>query len=259
MKYTYKNILDSLPVKKNSNSSWWVKLWVRRISFVFTYLFINMGFSSNAVSVLSVFVVLAACVCYAIPFTPCIIAAIVLINFWLVLDCVDGNIARCKKSKTVYGEFVDDIGGYFTVAFVYLAIGVCTYNFGGVLFGKNNMWLVVLGAVSSICDILARLIHKDYIHFTDKTLSAEELQAKNAVASYEVTDKHSMSYIRRRIGKELGISGTFMPLTIICAIFNAYDLMTMFYFLFNGFALLSTAFVYIYKADKYDKLHGEKK
>ena len=258
MKYTYKQIIDSLPVKKNSNSSWWVKLWVRRVSFLFTYIFINLGFSSNAVSVLSIFVVLAACVCYMIPWVPCMIAAIILINFWLVLDCVDGNIARCKKMKTVYGEFVDDIGGYFTVAFVYLAIGVCAYNFGGVLFGEKNIWLVVLGGASSICDILARLIHKDYVHFTDKTLSVDELKSQNSVESYEVTNKRSLSYIRRRVGKEIGVSGAFMLLTIVCAIFKAYDLMTVFYFLFNGCALFLTAVMYIYKADKYDREYMKK-
>ena len=174
MKYTYKQILDSLPVKKNSNSSWWVKLWVRRLSFFFTYIFINLGLSPNSVSVLSIFVTLTACALFLVPAKWAVVTAAVLINFWLVLDCVDGNIARCRKQKTAYGEFVDDIGGYYTVAFVYLAIGVCAYNFGGAVFEQNNMWLIVMGGVSSICDILARLIHKDFEHFTDKTLTEEE-------------------------------------------------------------------------------------
>jgi len=255
MKYTYKQILDSLPVKKNSNSSWWVKLWVRKASFFFTYIFINLGFSPNGVSVFSIFISLAACALFMTPAKWAVIAAVVLINFWLVLDCVDGNIARCRKQKTVYGEFVDDIGGYYTVAFVYLAIGVCAYNFGGVLFGQNNMWLIVMGGVSSVCDILARLIHKDYEHFTDKTLTETERKEKNSHESYEVTDKKSLNYIRRRIGKEIGISGSFMLFTILCYIFNAYDLMTLFYFLFNGAALLATTILFIYKADKYDRKH----
>lgn len=253
MKYTYQQILDSLPVKKNSNSSWWVKLWVRKVSFFFTYVFINLGFSPNGVSVLSIFVTLGACALFMVPAKWAIIAAVVLINFWLVLDCVDGNIARCRKQKTVYGEFVDDIGGYYTVAFVYLAIGVCAYNFGGALFGQNNIWLIVMGGVSSVCDILARLIHKDYEHFTEKILTEEERREKNSHESYEVTDKKSLSYIRRRIGKEIGISGSFMLLAIICCIFNAYDLMTIVYFLFNGAALLATTVLFIYKADKYDR------
>lgn len=253
MKYTYQQILNSLPVKKNSNSSWWVKLWVRRVSFFFTYVFINLGFTPNGVSVLSIFVTLAACALFMIPLKGTVIAAVILINFWLVLDCVDGNIARCIKQKTAYGEFVDDIGGYYTVAFVYLVIGVCGYNFGGVVLKQNTSCMIVMGAISSVCDILARLIHKDYEHFTDKTLSELEWHEKNRHESYEVTNKKSLSYIRRRIGKEIGISGSFMPLVILCGIFNAYDIMTIIYFLFNGAALLATTVLFIYKADKYDR------
>ena len=255
MKYTFKQILASLPVKKNSNSSWWVKLWVRKASFLFTYIFINLGFSPNGVSVLSIFVTLAAAAFFMTPAKWAVITAVVLINFWLVLDCVDGNIARCRKQKTVYGEFVDDAGGYFTVAFIYLAIGVCAYNFGGRLLAQGNMWLIVMGGMSSICDILARLIHKNFEYYTDKTLTEQERQEKYGHESYEVTDKRSISYLRRRLGKELGISGLFMPLTIVCCIFNAYDLMTMFYFLFNGGALLATTVLLIYKGDKYDRDH----
>lgn len=248
MKYSYKYILESLPKKKNANSSWWVKLLIRKLSFPFTYLFINLGFSANAVSVLSVLTVIAGCICYCLPGTAALVAAIILTNFWLLLDCVDGNIARCKKQKTVFGEFVDDIGGYYIESLVYLAIGICVYNYGGVLFPAQNHWIVVIGAVSSIVNVLARLIHKDYGHFA---IHAD----KSVQETHTVDDRGSLYYIRQRVSKEFGISGMFMPLTIICAIFKAYDLMTIFYLLFNGFALLSTTVIYIYKADKYDRTH----
>ncbi len=249
MSYSFQKIIESLPKKKNSNSSWWVKLWVRRVSFLFTYLLINLGFSSNAVSVLSVFVSIAAFICFAVPGTVSMIVAVVLINLWLILDCVDGNIARCKKMKTVYGEFVDDIGGYYVVAFVYLAISICAYHQGG-LFINGSFWIVVVGAVSSICDILARLINKDYVNFSKKRTDYVE-------TDYTNESKKSLSFIRRRIGKEIGVSGLFMPFAIIGAIFSAYDVMTVFYALFNGAALLSTTVIYIYKADKYDKDHRQ--
>ncbi len=250
MRYSFNKIVESLPAKKNSNSSWWVKLWVRKASFPFTYLFINMGFSPNVVSVLSIFFVLAACVGYALSTPASIITAVVLINVWLILDCVDGNIARCRKQKTTYGEFVDDIGGYYTVAFIYLAIGLCVYNIGGALTEANNKWMLVAGGVASICDILARLINKDYVNFSKNR--ADFIQE-----DYRTESKYSLSYVRRRVGKELGVSGMFMFLTIICAIYNAYDLMVWFYLIFNCFALLSTSAIYIYKADKYDRTHSQ--
>lgn len=248
MKYSYKYIVDSLPVKKNSNSSWWVKLWVRKASFPFTFLFINLGFSPNAVSVLSIAFVLAACVGYVISTPATIITAVVLINVWLILDCVDGNIARCRKQKTIYGEFVDDIGGYYVVAFIYLAIAFCVYNIGGLLVGDGNKWILAAGGVASICDILARLINKDYVNFSKN-------RSDYVQDDYRTESKKSLSYVRRRVGKELGISGMFMPLTIVCAIWHCYDLLVLFYLLFNGFALLSTTIIYIYRADKYDRTH----
>ncbi len=244
MKYTFKGIIKSLPVKKNSNSSWWVKLWVRRISFLFTYLFINLGFSSNAVTAVSILVTLAGCVCFAISTNGCVIAAVILINLWLILDCVDGNIARCKQQKKRYGEFIDAMGGYFTVAFVYLAMGICTFHRGGVLLPENCEWILIGGAVSSVCDILARLIYTNYCVFNQTDgVSEEKAQQEN---------KRSINYLRKRVSKELGLSGMFMPAIIIAAIFNAYDIVTLFYLAFNGFALLSTAVIYFYKANKHD-------
>ena len=197
-------------------------------------------------SVLSIGVTVAACVCFAISTPACVVAAVVLINLWLVLDCVDGNIARCRRRPTVYGEFVDDIGGYYTVAFIYLAVALCAYNTGGVLFGAQNKWVLVMGALASICDVLARLINKDYVNFSKNRPDYRE-------EDYKTESKKSLSYIRRRVGKELGISGLFMPFAIVCAIFGAFDVMALFYLVFNGFALLSTTALYIYKADKFDR------
>ena len=248
MYYSFRKIVESLPVKKNSNSSWWVKLWVRKASFPFTYLIINMGFSPNAVSVLSIAFVLAACAGYVISTPAAIITAVVLINVWLILDCVDGNIARCRKQKTIYGEFVDDIGGYYVVAFIYLAIAFCVYNIGGCWVDARNKWILAAGGVACICDILARLINKDYVNFSKN-------RSDYVQDDYRTESKKSLSYVRRRVGKELGVSGLFMPFTIVGAIWHCYDLLVLFYLLFNGFALLSTTVIYIYKADKYDRTH----
>ena len=67
-------------------------------------------------------------------------------------------------------------------------------------------------------------------------------------------DKKSINYLRKRISKELGISGLFMPLTIIGYLFNCYSFIVLFYLCFNGFALISTAVMYAYKANSYDSM-----
>ena len=245
MQYTFKNIITSLPQTKNSKSSWWVKLWVRKASFIFTYLFINLGWSSNAVSYLSIFISLAACICFTIPNSSTLITAVILINFWLILDCVDGNIARCKKQKKTYGEFIDAMSGYFTVAFVYIALGIASYNNGGTIFAKGNIDIIIIGAIASICDILARLI---YVNFC----SVKTTDDIGQIEKQKTEKKHTINYLRKRISKEFGLSGLFMPLTICGLLFNCFDFIVIFYFAFNGFALISTTIMYAWKAEKYD-------
>lgn len=248
MKFTFKKIKESLPANYNAESSWWVKLWVRKASFLLTWFFINLGFSSNAVTAVSIFVTLAACVFYAIPSTWALITAVITINLWLVLDCVDGNIARCIKQKKLYGSFIDAVGGYYTVGFIYLAIGIAAYNNGGIIVGKSNMWILIAGAVSSISDILARLIYTNYCSILrkDEVDGISEEKKKQQ-------EKYSLNWLRKRVGREFGISGFFMLFTIIGAFFNCNDLLTIFYLLFNGFALLSTTIIYFLKANNYDK------
>lgn len=248
MKYKYKDVVMSLPKKKNSNSSLWVQLVTRKLSFPFTYLFINMGFSANGVSILSIFFAIASAVCFMIPSKSCVIAAFILANFWLLLDCVDGNVARVKKQKTYFGEFVDDIGGYYIEAFIYVSMSVCVYNFGGIFVSPKNYLIIILGASSSIFNILSRLIYKNYCHFADYADTSAQEQ-------HTVDDKRSLYYIRNRISKEFGISGLFMPAIIVCGFLNSYDILVLFYLLFNAFALLSTTVIYIYKAEKYDRTH----
>lgn len=243
MTYSYKYIVDSLPKTKNSKSSWWVKLWVRKTSFIFTYLFINLGWSSNAVSYLSVFVSLAACALFCAGSNVCNIIAVVLINFWLILDCVDGNIARCKKQRKLYGEFIDAMSGYFTVAFIYLALSVAAFYQKDSFLGENAT-IIILGAITSISDILARLIYTNYC----SVIRPGETSTEKS----KTDDRHSINYLRKRVSKEFGISGLFMPLTIIGLIYNCYSYIVLFYLAFNVFALMSTAVIYAYKAEQYD-------
>ena len=112
MKYTYQEIKASLTKKKNSRSSLWVQLWVRKASFPVTYIFINMGWTANMVSILSWLIIAIAAVLLSVDCFWCMLIGVVLTNFWLVLDCVDGNIARVKKKKNFMGDFFDAVAGY---------------------------------------------------------------------------------------------------------------------------------------------------
>ena len=61
-KYKMKEILASYTPEKRKDTSIWAMIFSRPLSFLVTYVMINLGFTANAVSVLSIFVALIACV-----------------------------------------------------------------------------------------------------------------------------------------------------------------------------------------------------
>jgi phosphatidylglycerophosphate synthase len=138
-----KDITSSLTKKKNSRSSLWVQLWVRKASFPVSYLFINAGWSANMVSVLSWVLIFVAAVCLCINNFWWMFAGVVLTNFWLVLDCVDGNIARVKKVRTFMGDFFDAVAGYGPFSFTTLALGVAAYNTTILVPVEMKHWLII--------------------------------------------------------------------------------------------------------------------
>ena len=149
MQYTMQEIRSSLSEKKANIETVWGRLFLRRFSYWLTYPVINMGCSANMVSLMSCFVAVIGCVMMCIGQWGYIWSGIVLLNIWAVLDCVDGNIARCTKKSSLVGEFFDAIGGYVISAFVLIGTGVAAYN-TTTMFYKSREFLLIFGAVGSV-------------------------------------------------------------------------------------------------------------
>lgn len=158
--YSWGEIVRSLPKKKNSKSSLWVKWIIRKLSFPFTFLFINLGFSAWSASVLSIFVALAGCTALCVDSALWRAVGVVLVELWLVMDCVDGNIARVKKTSSPMGGCIDAFSGYFITAFVFFSVGVAACH--STRFTEHAGLWVAMGGLSSAFGLLARLIHQKY-------------------------------------------------------------------------------------------------
>lgn len=169
------------------------------------------------------------------------IVGVVLIELWLILDCVDGNIARVKKTSSEYGEFVDALSGYYVTGFVFVGLGVAAYYTTHLQILKPEIY-VILGGLSAVSGLLSRIIHQKY------TYTILMIKGKENLPEKEVENKKSIQYLRSRIDKELGISGLFMPFLIIAFIFDFYDIMTIFYAAFQFIGLIAVTTVYSLKA-----------
>lgn len=250
MKYTYQFIKDSLPKKKNSRSSLWVRLFIRKLSFPFTYLFINTGWSANMVSVLSWAVIFIASVLLCIHNSWTMLAGVILTNFWLVLDCVDGNIARCKKQKTFMGDFYDAIAGYGPFSFSMIGIGVAAYHTSFLVPEQYRYLLLIIGGLGAMINLYTRLIHQKYQNcfFAAKNILGENEE----ITLKDTENKRSFAYIREAIDKNFGVSGLFMPWLFVALFTNTFDIMLVVYSLYYVASFLLVAYLYCARATAFE-------
>lgn len=251
MKYTFKTVVESLPKKKNKRSSLWVRLWVRKASFPITYLFINAGWTANMVSVLSWFVIFGAAVLLCINNFWCMLAGVVLTNFWLVLDCVDGNIARVKKTKTFMGDFFDAIAGYGPFSFTTVAIGMAAYHTSLFVPFEYRYILILIGAIGAVANVYMRLVHQKYLncYFAGMNIIGET----DKITLKDTEDKKSFAYIREQIDKNLGVSGLFMPWLFVALFTSTFDIMLICYVLYYVISFLAICVLYCKKAVSFEK------
>lgn len=243
MKYKMKEIKQSLSIEKNKDDSYWAQFVVRKISWPITYVLVNCGMSAWTASMVSILIAIVSCVFLCCNIEVLRWIGVLGIELWLVMDAVDGNIARVRKTASPMGEFIDAESGYFMSAFVYFSLGMAAYFTSSILPEDCRYIWIVFGAIASISNILPRLIHQKYIAVV---LNAD-IEKKDFMKKTE-KKKGAIQFIRRRIGKELGLSGLFMPLLVLGQIFKIYDWICIFYLLFSLAALAGTTLMYSIKA-----------
>ena len=239
MKYSIRDIQSSLSEEKKKEDSIFAIWFHRPLSYPVTYLFANIGVSAWFVSLLSIFFAVIGCVTLALNSVVLRWIGILLLNIWAILDCVDGNVARVTKTQSNKGAFMDAESGYFVCAFVYLAFGIAAYHTARTEFIADKSIYIFVGAMASISDLLARLIHQKYIS------TVENKENKEASAK-----QSSLGKLRKRVSTELGIAGFVLFGGIIAQIFSLYNYLVLFYGAFCFLTLLLTVVVYSRKAGK---------
>ncbi len=248
MKYSMKDVTKSYTPEKRKKTSIWARIFSRPLSFLLTYVLINLGFSANAVSILSIFEAILACVLLMLG-DKWLLPGVLLFLLWDVLDCTDGNIARVKGKSSLVGEYMDAISGYTAPAFIYLSVGVAAYSTTD-LFPGNEHWFIVLGAVASISDILGRIIYQKYV------VTEYRLGMIDKEGNIDQERASGLKHILDLIMKNLTYSCLFMPLLVIAYFTGHFDILIAFYFAYSVGVLVCTFVFFINKALKLGRKIG---
>ncbi len=253
MSLSFKDVLSSYSTsKKNFDATYpWMGV-IRSISFFPSWIFVTLGISANQTTILSIIVGLIGSVfLFFGQWQFCVIGSL-FVNLFLVLDCVDGNIARTTKTFSLKGKFLDRIAAGIVLAFMYQGIGV------GLYFNEDDKFIqlinnyynipifsyIFLGIVASVLSSMRILIEdayqkilteKIFIDSTIKNIEEKNIDIGKEKKNFSQTCKNIFYFCERNINDSCGF---IFPLLFIGAVFNVLSLLLIFYTLFVLFDYL---------------------
>jgi phosphatidylglycerophosphate synthase len=114
-------------LKERRNEEHWAgRLYMRSLSPFFSWLSLRLGFSPNQLTYLMMLTGIAAGVVVSVPGRPLwsALAGALLVQVYLLLDCVDGEVARYLQQTSVAGVYLDRIGHYLAEVALLIGLGV---------------------------------------------------------------------------------------------------------------------------------------
>ncbi|MCK5197824.1 MAG: CDP-alcohol phosphatidyltransferase family protein, partial [Spirochaetales bacterium] len=191
MNYSMKQIRLSLPAEKKRADGIWTVYILRPLSIPVTWIALRLGLSANAVSYISAFFSIGGGLLFGINGFWISLLGVILLNFFSILDCVDGNIARVTKTASPWGGWADAVMGNVAYTAVFLSTGVYVYL-------RSGWWPVLLvTALTSSANLLTRAAYQMY----------KNIEPDNA---------HGSISFERMLAENVGITGLLMPALVVC-------------------------------------------
>lgn len=154
--------------RKADRDNPWLYFVVRPISFYPTWLFLRLGISANQTTLIGFIISIAGCIFLVFGSYWATIVGATLLNIGVLLDVIDGNVARYSNSCTKYGEYIDRMASAIITPLMFITIGIGVFNhpdprlnslaqiFLGMDVGRNIY--LILGLVSAFLCILGLLV-----------------------------------------------------------------------------------------------------
>jgi len=254
MKTTWQLIRDSYTEEKKrwDRKYPWLYFGARPISLWITWLIHPLKLSANTITFISFIVGIAACVFLARGYPMGFYVGTILLAAFNIIDCVDGNTARYRKSAGPAGKFYDAIASYpFWLAYLFMGIGL--YNtpdsridFLLPGFIDKKFFLLVLGIVA----LLGRLISMDLNKTFDSIIRpAWESLRKKPVEDKPLSGGHSTRWYYNVYLNVTDIQGQ-DPIIILAAFTHSMSLFLIISALISVLNTLLIVFLYIRRVEK---------
>ncbi len=163
--------------------NWMVCHILRDAALPVTWLLLHTQISANQVTLISLGVAALSLFCYSLNGFVFFLVSSLLLQFWYLLDHVDGQIARYRKTASLSGRFYDFIMHHAVHGSIFFTMSFYSFN------QTQNAFFLVWGFLISLCIILFNLIHDaKYKTFfeklkTRKTISLSQAEISNTGGS----------------------------------------------------------------------------
>ena len=225
----------------------------RPLSFYPTAWFMNMGLSANQTTWISIVVLIIGCLLLAAGSYAGVVVGAILVNCWIVLDFVDGNIARYRKASSRYGEFIDALGAsichltYFAAGIGFFLSGADRIFFDAYSMSDSYPTLILaIGAVASLSAVWIRLVYQKF----KNTFPDSEFEKRDVV---NMQAKRSLLSRAFKLGHNLvNLSGLLLPVLLVAAILQLVDVLLIILAAANSMILIFVLARVLRMAKDYD-------
>ena len=146
---------------------------------------------------------------------------------WVVLDGVDGNLARYKDQTSAMGEVWDAFGGYVAMVLTYFGAGIAAFYDVNRFSFCEPYWFLIIGGATAVMSIFPRLM----MHKKRGTIGSNE-------STIEFTNKQAFGVKQAIAMNVLSLTGFFQILFLACIILRLLNLWILFYGIVNFMMML---------------------
>lgn len=223
---TYKEVYDrcvSEQKRKENKYDFWVTYVLRPLSILFTIPFIGKKVNPTDITKISV---LCCIIGFFILATNISTYGILLGWFffflWSLLDCIDGNVARCNNACSKIGDLWDTTGGYVAMVLIYYSAGIVAFKYGNRYDFLDDYVYLLIGSATSIFSIFPRLImHK------------KKSSDISSVVVKEISDKTNFSLSQKIAMNIVAPTGGLLIIYLISMLLHLTNLFIIVYFIIN--------------------------
>ncbi|MFF1470215.1 CDP-alcohol phosphatidyltransferase family protein [Streptomyces mirabilis] len=143
--------------KLESRAEHWAgRLYMRSLSLRVTRLMLGTRVSPNQITTVMVFAGVLSGVALVVPGLGGAVLSVLFMQLYLLLDCVDGEVARWRRQFSPLGVYLDRLGAYLADAAVMVGMGIRAAELG------LNLYLVA--GLAAATGVLLLKSSSDLVH-----------------------------------------------------------------------------------------------